>query len=459
MLPLRRILLVYTTTYLLTDSARSARFIYRLQTFPSIMHARPLLLAAAAGTFLSQVSAQQLQDVRSERTLSADLLKRQSTDDDFEYDEDSICYSYGIDFQHLGSYFIDSRSTDPFTVVSQFKQCENNTSAYILLVDNDNDKQYECTGVPTTPDLTSQMSSCPITKNEMTSGAWSVLVIGNNGDGSPFAWQRDFTLTVGVPVTTTTTSTVTYTQTTTPVTTITTTSTVQTTTSVPNKSTVTLPAATKTITITPKAITTTSTRWLTRTINTWTKTQSKITKTVVPTCTIPARPSHHDPKCHIIPTIIPIPQGLRIAPAKNKRTDDASPRKRIESNAAFKARLARSEEANLPEKRSPDAPTITKQANSVVNATTTITAPISTISDIQLTSITATITAPPCTIKSGTKTLTTTLPPRTKTVTEIGRTTVTRTRTMAVTWTYTTTVKPTSSATACKRNGGHFDLV
>ncbi|KAF2217226.1 hypothetical protein CERZMDRAFT_32493 [Cercospora zeae-maydis SCOH1-5] len=389
------------------------------------MHARPLLLAAAAGTFLTQISAQQLQDVNSERAWSADWLKRRSTDDDFEYDEDSVCYSYGIDFQHLGSYFIDSRSTDPFTVVSQFKQCENDTSAYILLVDNDNDKQYECTGVPTTPDLTNQMSSCPITKNDMTSGAWSVLVIGNNGDGSPFAWQRDFTLTVGVPVTTTTTSTVTYTQTTTPVT-----------------------------TITSKA----TTKWLTRTINTWTKKQSKVTKTVVPTCTIPPRPSQHDPKCRIIPTIIPIPQGLHIAPAKDRRTDDANLRKRIESSAAFKARLARSE-ADVPKKRSPDSPTITKQANSVVNATTTITAPLSTISDIKLTTVTATITQPPCTVKSGTQTLKTTLPPRTKTVTRIGHTTVTRTRTMGVTWTYTTTVKPTSSATACKRNGGHFDLV
>lgn len=181
-----------------------------------------LLLAAAAGTFINQISAQQFQDVRSERSLSAGLLTRQSMDDDFEYDEDSICYSYGIDFQHNGTYFIDSRSTDPFTVVSQFKQCEPDTSAYVLLVDNDHDGvQYECTGVPTTPDLTNQMSSCPITKSEMTSGSWSVIVIGNNGDGSPFGWQRDFTLTVGVPVTTTTTSTVTYTQTTTPSTTIT----------------------------------------------------------------------------------------------------------------------------------------------------------------------------------------------------------------------------------------------
>ncbi|CAK1358548.1 unnamed protein product [Cercospora beticola] len=422
---------------------------------PSIMLA--LLLAAAAGTFINQISAQQFQDVRSERALSAGLLRRQSTDDDFEYDEDSVCYSYGIDFQHNGTYFIDSRSTDPFTTVSQFKQCEPDTSAYVLLVDNDHGVQYECTGVPTTPDLTNQMSSCPITKNEMTSGSWSVIVIGNNGDGSPFGWQRDFTLTVGVPVTITTTSTVTYTQTTTPSTTITTTSTIQTTTTVPNKSTVTLPASTRTITVTPGAVITTSTRWLTRTINTWTKTESKITKTVVPTCTIPPRPSQHDPKCRIIPTIIPIPQGLEIAPAKAKRSEDITIsntlRKRIESNKSFKARLALQNQ-----KRSPDAPTITSQANEVINATTTVTAPVSTISDVKLETITATITDPPCTVRSGTQTITTTLPPKTKTVYKIGYTTVTKTRTMAVTWTYTTTVSPTSSVSACTRNGGHFEL-
>jgi hypothetical protein len=41
------------------------------------------------------------------------------------------------------------------------------------------------------------MTTCPIEKDQMTSGAWSILVIGNNADGNPFAYERDFNLTVG----------------------------------------------------------------------------------------------------------------------------------------------------------------------------------------------------------------------------------------------------------------------
>ncbi|KAI5363338.1 hypothetical protein Slin15195_G107240 [Septoria linicola] len=425
------------------------------------MLTRPFLLVAAAACLAVSARAQRVQDIQADRSIAANVLnRRQSNDDDFEYDEDSVCYSYGIDFQNGGSYFIDSRITESFTVVSQFEHCVPDTSAYVLLVNNETGDQVECTGVPTTPALTNQMSTCPIAKSEMTSGSWSVLVIGNNGDGSPFGWQRDFTLTVGVPTTSTTTSTVTYTETTTPITTVQTTSTIKTTTSVPNKSTITIPAATRTITVTPKAKTITSTKWLTRTINRWTKTQVKITKTVVPTCTVPPRPGQHDPKCRILPTIIPIPKGLTITVSKGKRTDSLIPienlRKRIESSQALKARLAR--EAELA-KRSPDAPTVYVQAPDVVNATTTVTAPVLTVSEVQLTTFTATITDPPQTVKSGTKTISTTLPAKTKTITKIGYTTVTTTRTMAVTWTYTTKVKPTASVSACKKQGGHFDLL
>lgn len=232
----------------------------------------------------------------------------------------------------------------------------------------------------------------------------------------------------------------------------------QTTTSVPNLSTITIPAMTKTVTITPKAQTITSTKWLTRTINTWTKTASKITKTVVPSCTVPARPTSADPTCRILPTIISLPFGLTISIAKEKRADSAvsleSLRKRFESSNAHKARIARE-----AEKRSPDAPTIYVQAPIVANVTTTSTAPVSTISVIQLTTLTATITNPPSTVMSGTKTVSTTLPTKTKTITKIGYTTITTTKTMAVTWTYTTTVIPSASASACKSKGGHYGIL
>lgn len=38
-------------------------------------------------------------------------------------------------------------------------------------------------------------------KDDMWSGAWSVIVISNNGDADPIAYERDFNLVVGTPVT------------------------------------------------------------------------------------------------------------------------------------------------------------------------------------------------------------------------------------------------------------------
>jgi hypothetical protein len=162
------------------------------------MYSPPLALLAAAIILTRHAIAGRVQDVRSDKGAVLEMLARRQADD-FPYNETSVCLSYGIDYQNGGSYFIDSRSTESFTVVSQFADCEPNTTAYILLVNNETGNQLECSGVATTPDLTNMISTCPITKNAMTSGAWSVLVIGNNGDGSPYAWERDFTLTVGVP--------------------------------------------------------------------------------------------------------------------------------------------------------------------------------------------------------------------------------------------------------------------
>jgi hypothetical protein len=130
-------------------------------------------------------------------------------------DTNSTCLVYGIDYVDGGSYFIDSSSTSDFTAVQQFNKC-NNDSASILLVQQSTEDEWECSSVPTgmfgvfnspnalenvtdspsVPDNTSQMSTCPLEKDQMTSGQWSILVIGNNADGNPFAYERDFNLTV-----------------------------------------------------------------------------------------------------------------------------------------------------------------------------------------------------------------------------------------------------------------------
>lgn len=128
----------------------------------------------------------------------------------------STCQVYGIDFVDGGSYFINSNSTADFTTVQQFDGC-NNDSASILLVQQSTEDEWECSSVETgnfqlihlllyaadfcppnsVPSNTSQLSTCPLEKDQMSSGEWTILVIGNNGDGNPFAYERDFTLTVG----------------------------------------------------------------------------------------------------------------------------------------------------------------------------------------------------------------------------------------------------------------------
>lgn len=124
-------------------------------------------------------------------TAFAALLSLAKSDDNGTiFNPDSICYSYGVDFVDEGHYFLNSLSTERFSAVNTFKGC-NTGDADILLVDPDN-AEYLCDDVPTTPDDTKQISTCPIQKKQMSSGHWLLLITGNNGDypAQPFAWQR-----------------------------------------------------------------------------------------------------------------------------------------------------------------------------------------------------------------------------------------------------------------------------
>ncbi|KAH7080371.1 hypothetical protein BKA63DRAFT_407796 [Paraphoma chrysanthemicola] len=116
-------------------------------------------------------------------------------------DPNSICYSYGVDFVDEGNYFINSQLTEKFSSVSYFKGC-NQDIADVLLVEPEgvNAQEYLCDQIPTYPESDLKTSTCPVQKNQMISGHWLLLVLGNNGDdGQPFAWQRDLYLTVGTP--------------------------------------------------------------------------------------------------------------------------------------------------------------------------------------------------------------------------------------------------------------------
>jgi hypothetical protein len=144
----------------------------------------------------------------NDSAFTGDVFKRQDN-------VNSTCNVFGIDFQNGGSYFINTASNSNFTAVTQFEGCDNATAS-VQLVDNDSGDQYYCSSVLTVPNDVSQISTCPILKSQIMSGNWSILTLGNNGDGNPFAVERDFVLTAGKQKTSTITPTVTYTYTSAP---------------------------------------------------------------------------------------------------------------------------------------------------------------------------------------------------------------------------------------------------
>lgn len=129
-----------------------------------------------------------------------------------QMNESSVCTTSGVDFQDSGHYFINTNSNDPFTFVSKFEGCNNGT-ADLQLVNQDTGDQYECGQVPTVPDGAPQTATCPVRKDQLTSGKYLIIAIGNNGNGQPFASHREFTINAGpqqtiteYPVATTTTT-------------------------------------------------------------------------------------------------------------------------------------------------------------------------------------------------------------------------------------------------------------
>ncbi|KAH8727669.1 hypothetical protein GQ44DRAFT_703607 [Phaeosphaeriaceae sp. PMI808] len=382
-------------------------------------------------------------------------------------DPNAICYSYGVDFVDEGQYFIDSRLTEKFSSVSYFKGC-NQDIADVLLVEPEgvSSQEYLCDQIPTYPENELKTSNCPIQKNQMKSGHWLLLVIGNNGDGGqPFAWQRDLYLTVGTQVTSTVTPTVTFSITSTPIQTQTTTTTFTNVITTGPLSTVTLPSGTakETKTVTPPATTTTSTKIMTKTLISHTKVFSITTRTVTATCTTPGLPGHPDKPCRYSPTklhpaamVTPtkIPKMHRFMRKADRAVDIDWARARIEAAKGRRAEMARG--AAPLQRRAPDAPILTVTGSIPVNTTTTIFAPVTTTTETVLLSATTTLTLPPATVLVGLFTSTVTLPTPTKTQLKLSSTTITKVTTFGATFTRYTTVTPTSTVSACKKAGGHF---
>jgi hypothetical protein len=94
---------------------------------------------------------------------------------------------------------------------SRLTYADTNQEQQNILVDPNGD-QYECSDTPLTPDYTPETVTCTDwPQDKLYSGDWSLVVISNNGDADPIAYQRDFSLSVGTPTTVTITPTVTAT--------------------------------------------------------------------------------------------------------------------------------------------------------------------------------------------------------------------------------------------------------
>jgi hypothetical protein len=211
------------------------------------------------------------------------------------------CESFGIDFTSGGTFFQNSNSSDPFTAIQEFKGCQND-NAHNVFVDPTGD-QTECSETPMQPDDTPQIITCDQwTKDRLYDGAWSLLIIANNGQDDPIAYQRDFSLEVGEQQTSTIRPTVTVHDKQTPVVNITSTA-FETITQTAAASTITSGRGTQTIT--PKPTTITNTRgFITVTQRTQTWDVIASTTTVPASCSI--KPTRHvrDPIASIVPYVL-----------------------------------------------------------------------------------------------------------------------------------------------------------
>lgn len=125
----------------------------------------------------------------------------------------SACTSYGIDFKGNGHYFINRNSNESFTAVSEFYDCTGTANVILIAPDGDS---YYCSDVPTTPDYTDAVTTCPIQKNQMYSGDWTLVLLDNNGNNTSFSAKRVLHLDVGEQVTSTVIPTITLSVTQTP---------------------------------------------------------------------------------------------------------------------------------------------------------------------------------------------------------------------------------------------------
>ncbi|QDS75105.1 hypothetical protein FKW77_007220 [Venturia effusa] len=386
----------------------------------------------------------------------------------YSFAQDNPCKSFGVDFQDGGSYYQNSNSSDPFTFVSKYEGCQTDQADNIFVDPTGN--QYECSQTTLTPDDAPMMATCPQNKNQLFSGAWSVVIISNNGAAAPIAYQRDFSLSVAPQVTATYTPSVTVPVLYTPV--------VNSTVSVTYTTNTTLAALTTTVpastviptkTVIPTAVTTTSTKNL-FTISLVLPTASvlKVTNIATASCFVPPFRPIFDRKASITPTV------GQISASALASTSSAAP---LATGAKFRVkdrRLAFNSEADrlawLQEreerfvgglfKRAPDNQTVTITDTNTAHyptITTTSTLPALTATITSTSVFTATITPAPIKVLGPATTLqgvTITASTPTRTIVKYAVATNISTKTLTITVVINTKTTPAAVATSCKAAGG-----
>lgn len=243
-----------------------------------------------------------------------------------------------------------------------------------------NGDQYECSDTPLVPAYTPETVTCSDwPQDKLYSGDWSLVVISNNGDGDPIAYQRDFSLTVGTPTTVTITPTVTATDLETSISSIvSTTSSTITTTLVPQTTTkhALIAFAKPTLMSHPLSV-----QVVTKDLFTVTKTQyaPQITQTTISaqaSCASPTPNWKPDPIAKIEITILKtISQRVNSAKFKRGALKDAAAKQEFVEK--------RAERLQGLDKRAPDA--------SVITVTATNTNDFVTVTSTQWTTITTTV--------------------------------------------------------------------
>ncbi|RMY60460.1 hypothetical protein D0865_01520 [Hortaea werneckii] len=333
----------------------------------------------------------------------------------------STCQVFGLDFQDGGSYFLNSNSSQNLMASYQFRGC-NDATADVMLVNMNNGDQYFCSSVPTVPDNTTQVSICPVQHGQLMTANYSIITLGNNGNGNPFAVRRDFVLNVGRQETSTVTISTPSTVTSNPINTVTKISVVTTTSTIgpapaPSSASAsfgTAPPPTQTITQTDR---------ITQTFTRWTETDTTSTHVVQKNnCFVIGMPKQDAP-C----TTLPAGLGKGFGPRFRKReADSASP--------------------GVLEKRAPDPQTVTTTTTVPNGSTQTLTGEPSTTTVVQQSTATALTTVPTSGGPSEAQTS-----QAASVQIEIVKSYVVAyiTKTMTITWRTETTIMPTGSPTPC----------